>query len=208
MAKKKRGTVTEVDAVVSNADFVPESVSGIAHEPAPEPEGRKPDEIRQAPPKERLSFNLNEDGSIDLGSMRDATKEKLRTAAKKSPELFPSLPKDPPTRLPDQAAHAILNTIGLIQAAVAMNRGVPEEVARDIFLFNDRELAITTEPLQAVLAKHVHFLKGWDAEVTLLLVLVQIEFAKLHRLRVTMESRKPPVAAEPPVNGAAAATVS
>ncbi len=167
-------------------------ISAGATAAAPAVEENRPLEISgldSAPPaateaqvREKIAITLDENGGLDLGSMREKTKQKLVEALRKSNrELFPADAKPPVVRMPDgmiQWAYKILGTAETMLASTRM----PAEIAEQVFPFTDPEISALMEPTQKVLAKHVGTLK-WQEEIELFVVLSGIHFRKMTDVR-------------------------
>jgi hypothetical protein len=172
-------------------------VDGLASSPVNAP---KPEATPKEPAKEKLIVPLSDSGGFDFSSMREKTREKFLAAARRTPDLLPKSPDAPITRLPDAAVMAIYNLIGVGETMLATRTGIPEPIAVKAFMWSREEIDLIMEPSQALIAKHLPRLRGWEEETAWALVFAQIHFAKVHVLRSMMadyEARKKMAAQTP-----------
>jgi hypothetical protein len=169
-------------------------VSGVnAGETQPEAEREKAPPT--GAPRERIAILLREDGSVDLGSMRDTTRQKFKDALTKTAELKESAPvASSPDDLPDAAIGAIYNILGTLETMAAARWCGPEIAAR-YMPFSEQEIAILTDPTKRVLIKHVGTLGKWQDETALVMILVQLHFQKFAEMKTALAAQQPELAA-------------
>jgi hypothetical protein len=124
------------------------------------------DEIKETPetpaespaykPGSKLQVALKDDGSIDLDSMRDSTKEKLRQAISSTPGVMPASVASSSTMLfPPQVILAMYGMLGTAEAMIAQYVGkIPKEIADRVFIYTPEEIAALTPVTSRVLQKY------------------------------------------------------
>lgn len=130
--------------------------------------------------KEKLVIPLMPDGSIDLSSVREKTRSKILKAVTSTPGLIPV--SSEPASIPDAAVDAIYSIVGGIETMI-FSRKYPKDLCETVFSYSRDELQLLRDPTKAVLAKHANKLMRHQEETTLMLVLVQVHFDKMHVLR-------------------------
>lgn len=110
----------------------------------------------------QLSFDLNEDGSPDLSSMRGKTKEKVVQffSDPRMAEAFGTSPVKPHVSVfPPFAVNVIYDALGTIEAMAAQKLGkMPPEIANATFKFSVEEKEMLQAPTARVLDKYA---TGW-----------------------------------------------
>jgi hypothetical protein len=136
--------------------------------------------------RETVVVALDSDGKIDLKSMREKTKAKLRAAAEKTPELFPQAPKLPPFMIPGGLIEIFYAVLGAVETTIASKK-FPEEIA-GTFAFSDADIKFMLEPTQALAAKWVpKNLNRWKEEIDWVGAMMQLHFMKLRAAAIAME---------------------
>jgi hypothetical protein len=133
-----------------------------------------------------LSIRLDDEGKIDLASMRSQTVESLKEAIEGS-SLFDSGSEDQAVNefetkkaVYSQVVPALLGVIGAAESiVVAQNMKLPYDEVRGIMGYSEEEVALLTEPASIVLSKRMPEGFGWTEEVTLALLLLQIHQVKM-----------------------------
>ncbi len=131
---------------------------------------------------DRISIPLK-GGQIHLGSMRDATKQKLVEAIKATPDLMPGPTRVEAAEIPDFAYAVIYNLVGWCESFIAERSGFDRNLCRRAFNYGPQEIAMLKAPTGAVLGKYVGHLGNYQEETFLLVALLNIHMAKIQWLR-------------------------
>lgn len=129
-------------------------------------------------------MKLSPDGAIDYGKMKPEAAAKLRAAigtSESSKELFS----------PAEAG-ALVSFLGQMEAFIAVRAGkVPEDIAKEVFIFKPVEIELLAPPAAAVLNKHVGpgALK-YREEMSLAMALIGIHAMKMQQLKLLMKQRE------------------
>lgn len=168
------------------------------------PKTEKPDQPEVAPvaqepesgngyrPGSKLTINLNEDGTIDLGSMRDKTLEKLRGALKATPGIQAEVQQAAPVMMfPPPVIHAMYQSVSLLEVMLAQRFGIEPSVAKNCFTFTPEELNSLTPLTSRVLQKHMsEWMIRWQEEMLLASLLVTMTVSKINAAITLMRMRQ------------------
>jgi len=165
--------------------------------PAPEPEP-EPQEER----KSRLSFALNEDGSIDLSSTRSATIAKLKTAIASNPDLRGETNSTPESeKFPRDFVPPIWDSIAAMTRMVGrIALAWPADLARRIE-FTKEEKEKLTEPTAQMIDKYGAGLKKWAVEINFANAVAQAVGGMAQRAVSDYVQELEPDPRQQPVNG-------
>lgn len=148
-----------------------------------EPETENPviQETPQQKVKPKISIPINEDGSFDFTSMRDATKERLRAAVASSPSLFPSGPAEV-MMFPPQVINVMYGAIGATESMLAQRMGkIPKPIADQVFSYTPQELELLYPPTAKVLQKYAsEWMIKYQDEIALATLLTSMTVAKVN----------------------------
>lgn len=149
--------------------------------------GPEPSAVDTKPARKVIGLPTRDDGSIDVGSMRDSTLQKVREAIQKTPELSAvsgSRERASGLQLPVFAIDGIWDLIGTLEAAAAATR-LPREVAGRIFMYSPDEKEALREPTRLALAELPipDIVSRYPGCVTLGMTLVNLHFSKLQMMR-------------------------
>lgn len=170
--KKKQPNIFEPD--LPTKDFK------LSEEPKPEEPSK--------PATTRISIALNDDGTIDIDSMRAATVEKLRQAVAGTPGIAPSFNTGGAvTEFPPMLIYSLYGGLGQLEAMIAHNLGkIPREIAEAVFPYNEQELNILVPPTSRVLSKYASdWMIRYQDEIALVGLLATITLKKIN-LAITM----------------------
>lgn len=128
--------------------------------------------------KARLSVTLNADGSLDLGSMRDKSKEALKRALSDAavlPALGLGMAHAAPDLLPAAAVAPLYAILGRIEALIAARvYKLPAERLQSIFAYTPAQLDMLCPPTARIVSKYGGMvLAKYQDEFTLALALLQ-----------------------------------
>ena len=162
-------------------------------------------------PGSRIQFNLNEDGSIDLDSMRDKTLERLRAAIGSTPGIRTEVQTATPVMLfPPPVIHAMYQSISLIETMIAPRFGISPVVAKNVFTFTPEELSSLTPLTARVLQKHMsQWMLTWQEELMLGSLLLSMTVSKINaaitlmrmsQVQTAQTEEKPPEEPQPKAN--------
>lgn len=127
--------------------------------------------------KEKVTITLDENGGLDLDSMRESTREKVVSAFTKSRAgLFPAIPKAPVKRWSEFGIRAAYSVLGAVEVGIA-ERKYPPELAQT-FAYTDEDIHELMEPTQAVLARYAGNVQHQEL-IDLALALVGVHTQKL-----------------------------
>jgi len=168
----------------------PEETEFASPEDDPKSNGKTKDRMA-------FSFDVLEDGSPDLGSMREKTKDRLRQIFNdpKMAEAFGSsrVNQSPPVQIFHPAmVDSIYSLFGAIEALVAMRFfEVPEPIAKRIFTYSPTEKEALADPTLRVMNKYA---SGWfqkyQDEVALVGLLATFTIAKINACTMMMKMQK------------------
>lgn len=148
-----------------------------------EPEVENPviPEPSQQKIKPKISIPINDDGSFDFTSMREATKERLRAAVASSPSLFPSGPAEV-MAFPPAVIYAMYGGVGAIEAMLAQRFGkIPKQIADQVFAYTPQELELLYPPTAKVLQKYAaEWMIKYQDEIALATLLTSMTVAKVN----------------------------
>jgi hypothetical protein len=138
-------------------------------------------------PKDKILIFGNDNGAIDLDSMRGRTREKFVSWVRKTPELFPPQITTQPlaAAIPDEAISVLFNLVGIGETILASKK-FPPQIAAAAFMWNRKEIEAIKEPAKALAAKYLPAMGAWKEEVAFVSVFVDIHFAKMSVLRQLM----------------------
>lgn len=196
--KKKNEVESDEDgqAVLSGVEVQPKQEPTEAAEPEA-PKKFTPFTRSDAPTsKSKISFTLDGAGRPDVASMRDDTKEKLKSYLR-DPELRKALlGQDTVAGIPDFTdadARAIYQMLGPIEGYVfALSMKVPVELAQKVFTYTPEEMERLIPPTVALLNKYKEYLTAyaeWKEEINLGMALFMITRAKIEILKVENQKR-------------------
>lgn len=132
----------------------------------------------------KLQVALKEDGSIDLDSMRDSTKEKLRQALSATPGIYPdgAAKSEVQTQIfhPTMVA-GMYSMLGAVEAMALSNLfKVPAPIARQVFTYSAEEIVALTPPTVRVLNKYAtEWMVKYQDEIALASMLVAMTVTKV-----------------------------
>jgi len=148
----------------------------------PEPETETPAQTDPAyRPNSKIQIPLKEDGTIDIDSLRTATKERLKQAINSTPGL-----RDEPSAqvgmFPPQVIWAMYGTMGVIESLLVQRMlKVPKETADRVFAYTPEELQLLTPPTTRVLSKYANeWLLKYQDEIALVTLLTTITISKVN----------------------------
>jgi len=172
----------------------------------PDPE---PDQEKQA----RLSFALNDDGSIDFSAMRPSTRDKLKAAIASSPGLRPEGegPTPEEEKFPREFVPPIWDSVAVLTRTVGkIFFQWPADLTKGI-QFSKEEKEKLTEPTAKMIDKYGANMKKWAVEINFLNAVaanvgnmatraVQ-DFIESQRTTINVEPNSPAERPPAPVNG-------
>jgi hypothetical protein len=154
----------------------------VSAEPASEPAREEPAETSNTTPS-RIAIPLRNDGSIDLDSMRESTKEKLRAAIGATPGMGSggSAPAQVAV-FPPQMVFALYGAMGAAESLVAQRVGkVPREIADRVFTYSPQEMELLVPPTSRVLQKYAaEWMIKYQDEIALAVLLTSVTMAKVN----------------------------
>lgn len=146
---------------------------------APKPEDQAPAQIAEEPTngfkKDRfqLSFDLDGDGNPDLAGMRESTRVKVKEffSNPKMAAAFGSKPAglDATPKVHPAAVRGLYFTLGSIEAMITplIIKQIKPDVARQVFMYTDKELEALEGPTVAVLNKYADWFIKYQDEIAL-----------------------------------------
>lgn len=150
------------------------------------------DAVAESPSARKvIAIRLNEDGKVDLASMRTATREALRVALEGS-DLTPdqdaanahAASLEARKAVYAQVVPALYAVFGAAESLiVAKKTELPYSEVREVMTYSDAEIGLLLDPTATVLAKRMPDGFGWTEEVTLVLILVSIHQQKVSMLQ-------------------------
>lgn len=190
MPKKKTSAALAAENYSGNETSQAEApvVSGLApaHDSGEDQTDFRPPAV--APKAERVVMALDDRGGIDLSSMRDSTKDKIKAAIRKTPELLAEAgPVIAPKDIPDQAVDYLYRILGSLEVWAA-SRKYPEDLAK-VFEYRQDELSSLRGPTKDILAKYAPSISRFQEEVTLAIVLIGIHTEKVRVLNTELARR-------------------
>lgn len=131
-----------------------------------------------------ISFDLDADGTPDFSSMRDSNKEKVRQFLmdEKMRSAFGAKASvASPQSIHPAAVKGLYFTLGTIEAAVIplFAKRITPQVARQVFIYSDAELAVLEAPTVAVLNKYADWFLKWQDEIALITILSSLTIQKV-----------------------------
>lgn len=132
-----------------------------------------------------ISFDLDADGTPDFSSMRDSNKEKVRQFLmdEKIRSAFGAKPASGTgmQMIHPAAVKGLYFTLGTIEAAVIplFAKRITPQVARQVFIYSDAELAVLEAPTVAVLNKYAEWFLKWQDEIALATILSSLTIQKV-----------------------------
>lgn len=154
----------------------------------------------------RITFNLTDDGKIDLGRTTDETKARIKTAFSGHEELFGLVPPGPRPQLVSvgMCAH-LYGLLGEVEGQLAQRVwGLTPTEADRIFTFGPDDVNVLAEPTADVLNKYVSVASlKYKEELSLALALLYVHQRKIYLVRMLMTTKNKlgslgPVNAPPP----------
>lgn len=132
--------------------------------------------------KPKISIAINEDGSFDISSMREATKERLRAAVAASPSLFPSSDQQVTMLFPPQVINVMYGAIGATESMLAQRMGkIPKAIADQCFTYTPQELELLYPPTARVLQKYASdWMIRFQDEIALATLITSMTVAKVN----------------------------
>lgn len=201
---------TKKNAQVGNLPGFRKSAEETAQEEIKEPQA--PASTRE---RFQLSFDLNEDGSPDLTSMRGRTKEKVQAffsdpkfaaafgAKPAGPASIDFFPQGPGEKYPAMIG-SLYNMVGMIEAMAVQNIWkVPAPVAVRVFTYTEQEKEALAPPTVKVLNKYAPaWLIKYQDEIALANILLTITAMKIQTARALakMGDTTPPQTPSQPEN--------
>lgn len=152
--------------------------------------------------KPKISIPINEDGSFDFSTIREATKERLRVAVAATPSLFPSVSAET-VLFPPQVIHAMYGAIGAVESMLAQRMGkIPKPIADQCFAYTSNELELLYPPTAKVLQKYAsEWMIKYQDEIALATLITTMTITKVnaalmltrtHRAEVVEMPKKEP----------------
>lgn len=148
--------------------------------------------------KERfaISFDLNDDGSPDLSSMRDTTKKRVQEffGDSRMAAAFGAKPAVPAVEVINPFMVASLyNLLGAVEAAVfGSYMKIPEPIAKQAFTYTPAEVNALTGPTVRVINKHAaDWMIKWQDEIALSGMLLTMTVAKITYARAMAKTYVP-----------------
>ena len=140
----------------------------------------------------QLSFDLNEDGSPDLSSMRGKTKEKVIQffSDPRMAEAFGTTPVKPQISIfPPFMVNVVYDALGTVESMAAQKFGkMPPEIANAAFKFSPEEKEMLQAPTIRVLDKYS---TGWmikyQDEIALVGLILTLTAAKIQMATAAMQ---------------------
>lgn len=146
------------------------------------------------PRKERISFNLDNEGHLDVDSMRAETLSKVK-------EFF----RDPENQkllgtgvkieeiVSEQDVAMLFDLIGTCEAWIFSLAGkIDQDIATKHAIWTDQQKALVVQPAQRVITKHstqLSFLLKWKDEVLLAVIFLAISRAKYEGAKIEQKER-------------------
>lgn len=160
----------------------PEPVETFTVGEVEKPENPVIQEERETRFKPKISLPINEDGSFDFSTMREATKERLRAAVASSPSLFPSSAPSEVMLFPPQVIAVMYGAIGATESMLAQRMGkIPKQIADSVFTYTPQELELLYPPTARVLQKYAsEWMIKYQDEIALATLLVSMTVAKVN----------------------------
>lgn len=136
----------------------------------------------------QMGFDLDEDGMPDFSSMRDKTKERLRTFFYNPKSAFVLGAKDPtPAAAEVQIFHpsmvaGMYAMVGALESMAVQHFGnVPESIAKQVFTYTSAEVEALTGPTVRVLNKYAaDWMIKYQDELALATMLLAMTVAKVN----------------------------
>lgn len=147
--------------------------------------GPEPSAQVSAPPtdnRSRIAIPIKEDGTIDIGAMREATKTKLREALNLTPDFRQAQPTAAPQVFHPAMVSGLYDMMGSIESALAQRFfKIPEPVAKQVFAYSPQEKEALTGPTVRVLNKYAaDWMIKYQDEITLASLLVTLTVQKVN----------------------------
>jgi hypothetical protein len=133
-------------------------------------------------PNSKIQIPLKEDGTIDIDSMRAATKDRLKQALNSTPGLRDDPGQATVGMFPPQVVWAMYGTLGVAESLLVQRfLKVPRAVADQIFTYTPEEMALLTPPTIRVMSKYAsEWMIKYQDEIALAGLLFTMTMAKVN----------------------------
>jgi hypothetical protein len=150
--------------------------------PAPIPEEKRKERFQ-------LSFDINEDGSPDLSSLRESTRDKVKQffGNPKIAALFDVKPQQPEVQVFHPAMiSGMYDLVGAIESwAVEKYWAIPQPICKHVFTYSPEEKRALEGPTVRVLNKYAaDWMIKYQDEISLATLLLSITIAKINAAKL------------------------
>lgn len=157
--------------------------------PAPQPKSQESEETPISSNdtlKAKIAVPLNEDGTIDIGTMREKTKDRLKKALASTPEFSISsgtvAGASAAPMFPPMVVVSLYRSITMIEVLLAQRMaGIPQPIAQEAFTFSEKELEQLIPPTSRIMAKYAtEWMLKYQDELALATMLTTMTMAKVN----------------------------
>lgn len=173
----------------------------VTESPEPREERAPPVESENGLERKSFAFYTNAKGDVQWDKMREKTKAELREFLKR-PDIGKALGVETPPEIATVEIMSVewcgnlYDVIGRIESALAIKwKGIPKEIAEQVFSYGPQEKALLGPPTARVINKYAtDWMARYKDEIALGLLLVSVTLAKVQLCNAAMISANGPQA--------------